>query len=87
MFSNMWNDTERNLTGTTLLRNRLLVAKVTVQQHVGCVLTFVSGLDDYRALLIRRGNKQSSRMFFPQRGKKEKGKKKKKKGKNRKQRK
>ena len=41
-----------------------------LQQRLPCsnmsaVLTFVSGLDHCSALLIRRGNKQSSRMFFP----------------------
>ena len=42
------------------------VVKLNVWRHAGCLLTFVSGLDHCSALLILRGNKQSSSMFFPQ---------------------
>ena len=41
------------------------VVKFNVWRDVGCLLTFVSDLDHCSALLIRRGNKQSSSIFFP----------------------
>ena len=51
-----WNNTSMHQTA---------VVKVNVWRRVGCMLTFVSGLDHCSAILIRRGNKQASIMFFP----------------------